>query len=397
MWTPDTPPDGALVDFSVAPSVVLYQYDEPLIFRAKFGMLDCLLSKFDEDDEEPASSYYLACETDDSIIDALRSGRLSVRGALDCEYSWILKVAVDGAVSSYWRVARSDLPAGCLPKSGVALFHWMPRAPDSLAQAQSLFSVKYRGDSLRADSIPLGKLKSLVDRSYTAVRELLTPVQLRNTKSSTLDFDCQLEVASLLIAVQRPVINMAAIRRNKKLDRYSDRDLFDAIVQGSLNLGGKLEEAVEASREEGLMAAFAEGNLSVVETLAEILPDEDSFVSSVEFTVAHGAEIKNVMFDRESSKKIRGGLSAIDGRVMHQTGRITGLREKSRVVQIESDRGKPISCVFTAEQYAQVLPDGKLDTTQRISVRGSLKIRPRVDLMEVERFQLLGPAVDVFG
>lgn len=65
-------------DSTIEPIDVLYQYDSPLIFTSKIGFFDAIFCKVDELEN---SDLYLATNISLDTISALKTGRLSVRGA----------------------------------------------------------------------------------------------------------------------------------------------------------------------------------------------------------------------------------------------------------------------------------------------------------------------------
>ena len=56
-----------------------------------------------------------------------------------------------------------------------------------------------------------------------------------------------------------------------------------------------------------------------------------------------------------------------------------------------SFRGRQVTCRFSPDQFELVAPEGKLDLSRYLSLRGVLQRRDRVDYMEVDTFEFIDP------
>ncbi|SIT06116.1 hypothetical protein [Paracoccus saliphilus] len=387
-WTFNREPDGSIREQTITPKDVLFEFDEPLIFRSDVGVLDCLLNKVSSRQE---TSYYLACETNDLTINALRHGRISVLGAFNSNNFWIFGTNPHGAIEAYWRLSADEVPTKFKPEAGVPLYHWMDSAPDTLAQATALFSIKFRGKNLKQNSIALGQMKGLIDKSFSTVRALLTPIELMHSKSSTLDFDCEIALSSFLISIHEPLVNMSSVRRRKDLESLSKEDIEADVRKMSFLLAEKLGQFSLAAKGEGALADYMAKNLAVTSALSQILPEEGGFFNSVEVNVLSNGVIKSIVFDEEDATQIYAALHDIENKQVKDSGKIVGGSEKSRTVRIMSVRGKQVTCHFEPDTFSLVAPDGKLDLSRYIHIYGILEQRPRVDRMEVEHFEFYDP------
>ncbi|SOC16884.1 hypothetical protein SAMN05877809_10915 [Rhodobacter sp. JA431] len=367
---------------------VLYEFDEPLIFRAKVGPLDCLLNKVSS---RNGGSYYLAAETKDDIISALKDGNISVRGAFLSKSYWIFFWRFGSKELAYWRIDHSDLPKKFLPKTQRPLYYWQNPAPDSLAQAESIFSIKFSGQNLNDKSISLGRLRSLVDKSFVTVRALLTPLELQNSRSSTLDFDCQIALSSFVVAVKSPIVNMQAVRRRSELSDLTQEGIESGVRYQGYILGEKIKEMSKAATVEGEMEKYAAENFLLTAALSELMPNEDSFFDAVEFSASQGKSVNVVTFKREAAIAVKSALVDIESRPIIEKGKIVGGSEKTRTVRIMSFRGRQVTCKFSPEQFELVAPEGKLDLSRYLSMRGILTRRERVDYMQVQEFEFFNP------
>lgn len=393
IWTHGRAADGVLPQPDLSPLEVYFEFDEPLIFRALLGINDCIFNKISE---RHGKSYYLACDYRSDVVDALKQGRVSVRAAFTSDAYWIVSISDNDEVGEFWRLDREEIPEKYLPDAGVPIYYWMDPAPDSLLQANAIFSMKFQGVGITHESIQLGTLKNLVDKGFSAVRALLTPPQLRNTKSSTLDYECEVAMSSFVIAVQEPVLNMRSVRRRKDMANTTREQIDEDIKRRGFVLAEKIARVAELSEDVEETAEFTAANLVVMSALGSILPDEDSEFSSIEFNIAHGGAVQRAVFDRENSEAVRAALKSLDNRVVKDGGKIVGGSERSLTVRISSFRGKQVTCRFSREVFDLIAPGGKIDLTRYVNVYGVLEVRPRVDSMLVERFEFInaGAVID---
>ncbi|TBZ07830.1 hypothetical protein [Rhizobium leguminosarum] len=394
MWDIDQPPSGHLNNVVVSPTDTLYEFDEPLIFRSTVGLVDMLFNKVLQNQ---GKSIYLACQTDDRTVDALRSGRLSVAGAFDRKSYWIVALDDDLRIAAYWNKFREEIPKRFFAKPGLGLYHWHGVVPDSLEQSYALLAIKFKGADLTEAGIPLGKLKNLVDKSFATFRKLLTPTQLINTKSSTFDVEVAApKLSSLVIAVKEPVINMQAVRRIKALDKYSKGDIESAVRTKGEQFAQKLLEIQEVSRNRALGGAYAEENFAYLDILSDILPDEDGFISSVEFNGLASGGLTTVVFDRDAAGSIRQTLEAVERREITEHGMVNGLITSSQTIRLRSVRGKDVTCVFSKELYEALLADPNFRVKGPISLTGQLTRRKKIDFMTVNSFRTIARTGDLF-
>ncbi|TCM62374.1 hypothetical protein [Rhizobium sp. BK068] len=387
MWTIDRPTDGDLDRQKVEPIETLYEFDGPMIFRTKLGPVDLLCNKVSD---KGGKHLYLACQTDEATVSALRGGLLSVYGAFDRASHWMLALDKDFRVASYWNCSRQDLPKRFFAKPGLGLFHWFGPVPDSLEQTHALLAIKFRGEALTEVGMPFGKLKGLLDQAFETARKVLIPPQLINSKSSTFDLQvAPLKFASLMIAVKEPVINMQAIRRNRTLDKYDREDFETAVRTRGADFAARLQDVHQKSQDNLLDEKYTEENFAFLDVLADILPDEESFVDSVEFNAASAHGLTTVVFQREEASAIKAKVQGADARRVAEHGAITGITVASKSLRMRSVRGKDVTCLFNAEDFQQLLAERSSIVNRPIEIRGLLTRRPRRDLLEVETYRLI--------
>lgn len=156
-WNLDATPTGALPGQTLQPVDVLYEFDEPLIFRAEIGLTDYLLNKVSG---KNGKSIYLACETNGEVVDALKEGRLSVRGAFTAQ-----KYLIDHPLRGARRLGAGGIRSGTL--CDAARGHLAPRQRQTCRQKHP----KARGCAA-ACSIHT----ALVRRCVATARRLVLPL-----------------------------------------------------------------------------------------------------------------------------------------------------------------------------------------------------------------------------
>jgi hypothetical protein len=387
MWTIERQPDGDLDRQKVEPIETLYEYDGPMIFRTKLGPVDMLCNKVSYRD---GKHLYLACQTDEMTVDALRRGALSVYGAFDRGTYWVLALDDHFKVASYWNCYRGELPKRFFAKPGRALFHWFGQVPDSLEQSNALLAIKFRAAALTEVGMPFGKLKALLDQAFETARKVLIPPQLINSKSSTFDLQvAPIKFASLMIAVKEPVINMQAIRRNKTLDKYERTDFEVAVRSRGADFAARLQDVHQRSQDNLLDDQYTEENFAFLDVLADILPGEESFIDSVEFNAASLGGPTTVVFKREEAIAIKAKVQGAESRRVVERGAVTGITVASKSLRVRSIRQKDVTCLFSADDFEKLIGGKESIVNRAIVMRGVLTKRARRDLLEVTEFRLI--------
>lgn len=392
MWTLDRPADGDLNGQVIEPSETLYEYDGPMIFRAELGLVNILCNKVSVRNNR---HLYLACQTDDRTVEALKEGKLSVFGAFDRPSFWILSLDEQFQITSYWNCDREEVPKRFFAKPGYGLYHWQGRVPDSLMQASSMLAIKFKGPELTEDGIPFGKFKELMDQAFDAVRKLLTPVPLLNRRTSTFDFEiAPPKFASLVIAVKEPVINMASIRRTKALKQYSREQLESAVQHLGEDFAERIVELKELADSDKIDGKYASDNFSFLDILADILPQPDGDIDSVEFTAFGKNGIETAVFDQKASADIKHKLAVAQANAVVEHGVIIGITAQSATLLVQSIRGKVVTCRFEREYFDNLLKEDQFKIHRPVRLRGNMFKRPRRDLMDVDGVDFINPEIE---
>ena len=106
------------------PVETLYEFDGPRIFTLHDAEHNLNLVYWSDEDEHVTR--YVVAPTTMWIVEALRSGRISVLEALNQSRCWLCDVSPDGSISECLRVEFDTLPPDALPAVGTTL---LPRRP----------------------------------------------------------------------------------------------------------------------------------------------------------------------------------------------------------------------------------------------------------------------------
>jgi hypothetical protein len=370
-------PFGPLV-----PDAVLYEFGGPAIFTTRIG-LDRLL--FYKSDEHELGEYYVAVALSEDEIEALKKGRLSVRGALAQPRCWLLDVDFDLNVRRY-EEKRTITLTGILPSYGIPLHGSMRTAPDSIQQATSPLAFKFFGDELRDGLMPFSTFKGLVNSVYEVVRRSLIPPSLSAGRDSDLlDFPIQQPLlASLLIAIHHPSINVGLLRRRPRTKNLDPKVLVEETEAEGARFVEQIERTVEVAVRGKITKTFARDNFSLLDNIAEIIPAEQTDVSKLQLTSYFGGTEHFVEVDRAIGDRIRDAYKEVRDNTVTLTGTIVGLMERSRTFVLRNRFGRQITCYVVPSIYDNLLAEGELVIGRSLKVTGAFQKRAERDLMKVE-------------
>src|SRR4051812_11365816 len=180
-------------------------------------------------DEDTNASLFLIAPTTQRVVGALQNKTLSVRGALaNAPDFWIVELAPDWDVRKFWKVGLSDLEEDFLPNEGLGIVPLKSSAADFIEQAVSFFSARFTGENLTESRIPFLRFKTIVDDAYNSFRKIFPPpVVNHRSLTRSLDFDLfQPKFSSLIIAIDRPRVDVDDARREAKTDELIDPKAF---------------------------------------------------------------------------------------------------------------------------------------------------------------------------
>ncbi|WP_336986467.1 hypothetical protein [Altererythrobacter aquiaggeris] len=367
----------------LSPDEILYYLDGPAIFLKSVGPFTFLFVKADEKDE---CDFYIASQIASKQVRYLKSGKLSVRGALLSGNLWVFELDLDLTVLRHEEVSESEIES-FLPQQGIALRADFGVVPDSVQQSEASYAFKFFGDEMSEKGMPFSTFKGLVDDVYSTLRKVLTPPSLGHGKSTgVLDFPVrQPEFASLVIAVDAPEIDLARFKRGKKTkDLDANEVLAESEVLG-VDFAQHLKRTVDVMGAHGLPDKYASDNLDFLLTLVDILPSQRGDVKRMQFsTNGRGKTDVFVDVDLLTAEKIRASVREVEDQEARVHGFISGILEGSNSLRIKTIYKREITCKLSAEIFDEILGEGKLVIGKPVIVEGLFTKRQLRDFMKVE-------------
>lgn len=387
-WSKDWQSKPGWTQHPIIIDELLYEYDGPVVFTSKFGSYTTILSRIDEDDD---GEYYAAGTVSDDVLNALRQGNLSLRGALLREPCYVM--CLDGLfVRKYWECKKEEFPLDLLPESGRTLIPEIKYAADVYEQLQSYFSVRFAGAGLAGGAMPFSTFKSLIDEVYEAARKIMMPDGLANSKSATFDFDL-LEPAfgSLVVNLDRPKLHAGNIR--KRLGR-PDLEMGEVQENISQKRGGFFDEmgALVAEAEDGEIAfEQAKVHAALLEQVQGLLPSEETTFDQVDFRANVGAEQRQLVVTEEVGEVLKRAHAAVAGQPTELAGRITIINSKRCTFVIELPMGREVTCAVSSVLFEQLEQHVDFRGGTQVAVQGNKIRRPRRDYVSAEAVVFLPP------
>lgn len=371
----------------LVPDEVLYEDMGPAIFTSKIGLQTLLFYK---SSEHSGGDFYVAVETSGESLDALKAGRLSVRGALTQSKCWMMDVDLDLKVqrfeqASFYKVSH------LVPCPGVPLHARMKSAPDSVQQATSPLAFKFFGDELQDGLMPLDIFKNLVSNTYDVVRRLFVPPALSASKAGDLlAFPMRQPVlASLLIAIDHPSIDVGRLRRRHSTKNLDPKQLEREAEEEGAKFVESVEKTVELAASGRGMKTFARDNFTIFDNIADIVPGERGDVSKLQLSSYLAGQDVFVELDREVGERIRHVYKIVRDDTVNITGVVAGTINKSHLLILRPHRGREITCYIAPEVFNDLLARGELHSGRPLMLSGAFQKRVKRDLMNVEDVTLL--------
>src|SRR5258706_15456592 len=119
LWTIKLPPWPGANFKDISPEEVLIEYDGPLTFTFRDQVGGLMLAHLLVGDD--AQRRFLVAPTTTSLVEQLKAGSISVRGALDQALVWLIDVDPQGHVINTWSTSLTSLPADVLPAADVRI------------------------------------------------------------------------------------------------------------------------------------------------------------------------------------------------------------------------------------------------------------------------------------
>lgn len=370
-------PFGAL-----KPTEVLYELAGPAIFVTTIGLEQYLFYKSGEYDN---GDYYIAVSISSEELDALKAGRLSLRGALQQAKAWLFDIDLDMQVQRFEQVDGAQISPS-LPRSGLALYANYKSAPDSFAQASSPLAFKFFGQELKDGLMPLDIFRNLVTNVYDVVRRSFVPPALSPGRGFDLiEFPLrQPLLASLLIPIDYPSIDVARLRR-----RHNTKDLDPDTLLQEANAEGvrfveQFERTIDIAESGKVTQSFARDNITLLDNINDIMPGERSDISKLQLSSTLGGKGSFIEVDREIGERLRHAYRDALDRNIDVSGVIIGMMRKSRSLVLRGRYGRELTCYLVPSIYDDLLTRGELTIGRRLTVSGRFQKRDKRDLMKVD-------------
>ncbi|WP_157182175.1 hypothetical protein [Methylobacterium sp. WSM2598] len=381
MWSVEEPALPAWTTFPLDPEEILYEFDGPLTFTAKFGFFNALFHKVGQ---RRGSHFYIAVETSVDIISALKSGRISVRGALNRQHAWIIETLSDLSVVRYWQCSNDNMPERLLPRRGVSLYSYLGQSPNSVEQVNAFFSMAFVGPDLKSSSVPFSLLKKLINESYDAARRFLSPVFLSGAKSVTFDFPAKTVPGSLVLTLDEPIINANRLKQRTSDAPVSVEAARSSFARQRESFFDEVEELVVQASTGQVADSLAEERFSLLDNIQHIIPSDENRIKQVEFSGRSTSITRALVVDEKAGTTIHRAFKRVERQVVTETGRIEIVNVPSKYFVYRSTRGKQVACHIPADMFGRLNADGRILNGALVKVRGHLRKRPKRDQMITE-------------
>lgn len=361
---------------ALTPVEVFYEFDGPQLFTTQFGFIDAIVVRLDE--LISGFDFWLCAASDDAELQLIKSNQLSVRAAFTKERTWIIATDTLFNVKQFWPCEYHELSDDILPMPGQSL-SGKDRVPDTIEQAKSYFSVGFRGGEVRSGLMPFSTLKGLIDTAYDVSRKILGPQLLRGSKSATYDFMVEPQIGSLIISIERPILN--SVRINKKLAEQglTVDDVEDVITEQRDEFISAISTLVrDASRGE-IDGRISENVRQGLSEIKYVIPDIESAYGSVEFSALSSEGVKTVVVDRVVGGRIRRAFERSIAAKSERTGVVVEINSESGTFIIKSRGGRLTTCIIPAAFFDRLQEEDALEIGVVVKVAGTFERRQRRD------------------
>lgn len=364
----------------------LYRFDEPLLFVARVGTLQALFLKTDETEQK---QLFLSCYVDNEHIEALKDGRISIRGAYEAQKD-LTVVSTDfeyqvGEYTSYARTASQVEPL--LPERGVGILPRFGECPDVLQEKDALFSVYFKGAGLNRERIAYSTLMELLGTVQKFAKNVIAPPELRGLRASTFDFTVgDPALGSLMVSIKQPEFDLRKLRLNEKRRDLTRDQLTNGLERQKDELFADMEELVDLSSNEDAQSDRVEDTYF---SLRGLLPTENTPFQSVMFSASSGDGFKRLSIDRSKADAIRQEHEGRDFRPNTRSGVIVEINAASATILVRSRLGRITTCAFDRDTFEALQTNRAFKIGSQTRLSGQLASRVRRDLMHVDAIDSL--------
>ncbi len=382
MWNATLPSRSSSHLGLISPERILYEFEEPLIFTARLGFAELLFLKVSEIESE---ALYLATSIYPHILDAVESGSLSLRGAMQSGPCFIVQMADSSRVLRYWDCNPDDVPEQFLPKRGVGLTPGMGWVADTYEQIDAFFSVRFSGETLSRETMSFQTFKNLIDNVYESVRRMFAPSGLEKAKSATFDFRIyEPEFGSLIVNIENLELNPKNIRRHLKNKDVDIDDVRAGFVNKKDEFFREMEAVTEIARARELSNSDADEHFGVLKKVMGLLPGESTEFDKIEFSGAAGAKRQTIIIEGTTASRLRRAHDAASGVQKSLIGAIIITNSNSNTFVVRLDGGRQLTCHLQGDKFKILMADIRFRSESRVNVYGRLYRRSQRDYMELD-------------
>lgn len=395
-WTPTTTSERSSLIREVQPSDVLYSIDdEAVLFVSASEQFSLLCFKLDAD---AGLSQYLVVPTNRGIVSGLRRGKTSLRAALAQPWAWIVEATDDAfAVKRSWKIGLDAVPDNLLPKEGSGLHYRHGFIPDRVnSPSDAYLSVKFRGGDIKNGTIPFGVIKGAVEEVYSSLWRIFSPAvqsAAKNVKEATLRRVVNIPTyefahASLLIAIEKPEIDLAGVKHKAEVDVDLAVKNIDQAHDAFLKSINVIATAVDRGR---VRQGLASDHFDAIEAVAQLIPNQNSFFEAVEINGRSARKTdRSLVLNVQYGRLIRDIYQTALTSARTITGEIFLVNSQSNTFSIRTGY-KEVTCVATSDSQRQHIP--LLRNGDQVSVKGRVQRRKRRDLLDIQEFTVDGDTI----
>ena len=289
----------------------LYEFEGPIVFVARVGFNELLFAKRDEGE---AFDFYLAVESDERTVAALKEGRLSLRGALDQSEAWLIESDLQ-AVNGFQNLREGQFD-DLLPQPKVGLYSRFGLVPDTLEQAEALIAFRFVGPAVQGGSVPLSVLQDKINDFATFVKKAFLPQALMTGRDYRF-FDLQMaepRFSSLVLAAKKPKFDVDRISSSKRLEDIDPALLIEQTGDQGKEFWELLRQTLEQIDLTGEISNdFKVANQIFLSNLKGLIPNDSENLTRVEVTFNDGILLHTAIIEGDKRRKIVDAQLEIEG------------------------------------------------------------------------------------
>ncbi|WP_375291826.1 hypothetical protein [Qipengyuania sp.] len=364
-------------------SEVLYEFEGPVVFVARVGFNELLFAKRDEGE---LADFFLAVETNDRIVAALRQGKLSLRGALDRPEGWLIETDLR-TINGFQSLAEGQFD-DLLPQPKIALYSRYGLVPDTLEQAEAFIAFRFVGAAVQGGQVPLSVLQDKINDFAAFVKKALLPQALMTGRDYRF-FDVEMaepKFSSLVLAAKKPTFDEARIALSRRLEGVNPEALNLQAGNQGREFWGLLNRTLEQIDQTGeLSQDFKIENQIFLTNLKGLIPSDDENLSRVEVTFNDGMNLHTAIIEGNQRRTIVAAQAEIEGfDVRTLVGVIIEVNGVAGTFIIKDMAERQTTCVMPRADFNELDDDNQLYRGRQVSITGIFTRRTRRDKLWID-------------